>query len=56
MQYQFPKPNLPMVIDHANALDIDILSLTLAGDVYDMTTAQPFPADQLEHLGLTEVA
>lgn len=55
MNYTFPKANLLMVTDHANSLDIEVLSLTLAQDVYQMTTAQPFPAEQLEHLALTEV-
>lgn len=55
MTYEFPKLNLLLVMDHANSLDIDILSLSLSGDVYTMTTAQPFPQEQLEHLSLTEV-
>lgn len=55
MTYTFPKSVLAMVTDHASALDIDVLSLSLSGDTYTMTTAQPFPSEQLEHLQMTEV-
>lgn len=55
MNYEFPKECLLMVTDHANSLDIEVVSLTLAGAVYQLTTSQPFPAEQLEHLQLTEV-
>lgn len=54
MQYTFPKSNLYLVTSHATALDIEVLSLSLSGDVYLMITLQPFPEEQLEHLGLAE--
>lgn len=56
MNYQFPKQNLLLVTDHAASLDIEIVSLSLGGDTYLMTTSQAFPSEQLEHLGLTEAA
>ena len=55
MQYTFHKSNLYMVTTHATSLDIEVLSLALVGDIYTMVTAQPFPEEQLDHLGLTEV-
>jgi hypothetical protein len=55
MNYEFPKEFLAMVTDHAASLDIEITSLSLSGAVYLLTTTQPFPAEQLEHLHLTEV-
>ena len=55
MTYTFPAANLMAVLDHANALDIVVESMTLAADTYTLVTAQPFPAEQLDHLGLTEV-
>lgn len=55
MQYTFPKSNLSAITDHANSLDVEVLSLELIGDTYTMTTAQPFPPEQLEHLQMTEV-
>lgn len=55
MNYTFPKPNLALVTDHASALDVEVLSLTLNGDQYLMSTLQPFPEEQLEHLALVEV-
>lgn len=56
MTYEFHKNHLALVISHAEALDIEIASLALSGDLYTMVTSQPFPPEQLEHLGLTEVA
>lgn len=56
MTYEFLKAYLSLVTSHAEALDIEIWSLSLSGDLYTMVTAQPFPPEQLEHLGLTEVA
>lgn len=55
MTYQFPKANLLLVTDHAAALDIDILTLSLTGGVYTMTTEPAFPPEQLEHLEMVEV-
>lgn len=55
MTYIFPKEFLLSVTDHANALDIEILSIALSGDTYTLVTVQPFPEEQLEHLSLTEV-
>ena len=54
--YEFPKENLLLVTDHALALDIVIASLSLVGGVYRVVTEQQFPVEQLDHLGLTEVA
>ena len=53
--YEFPQENLLLVTDHAQALDIVIASLTLSGSTYRMVTEQGFPAEQLDHLGMTVV-
>lgn len=55
MEYIFPKENFLTVSDHAASLDIEVESLTLEGAYYRVTTNQPFPEDQLEHLGLEVV-
>jgi len=55
MEYEFAQANLLMVVDHAAALDITLFNLTLLDGRYRMTAQPPFPADQLEHLGLIEV-
>jgi hypothetical protein len=57
MMYRFPRANMLMVTSHADALDIQIVSLQLdsIADEYVLETDVPFPADQLEHLGMTEV-
>lgn len=53
--YEFPKENLLLVTDHANSLDVVIVSLTKSGDIYTLVTENEFPQEQLEHLGMTEV-
>jgi hypothetical protein len=57
MIYRFPKATMLMVTSHADALDIQVVSLQLdsGADEYVLETDMPFPADQLEHLGMTEV-
>lgn len=55
MDYTCPQSQLLVVTEHAAALDIVIESLTLVERAYYLTTNQPFPAEQLEHLDLTEV-
>jgi hypothetical protein len=55
MNYEFQRDHLLMVTDHAAALDIVVVSLSLTGDTYRMSTDAPFPPEQLAHLGLTEV-
>lgn len=55
MTYTFDVANLLSVTDHAQALDIVVLSLSLSAGIYTLVTDVPFPAEQVPHLGLTEV-
>ena len=53
--YEFPRENLVLVTDHANSLDVVILSIVATSYGYTMTTENEFPAEQLEHLNMTAV-
>lgn len=54
-EYIFAVSYLRLVVDHATALDIVLHNLTLEDGQYRMIAIPPFPQEQLEHLGLTEV-
>lgn len=55
-EYTFGVTYLGLVVDHALALDIELRNLALEGNQYRMIAVPAFPEEQLEHLGLTEVA
>jgi hypothetical protein len=55
----FEDPHLAMmdIVSHAGVFAVDVVSITVdSGSILVVETVGAFPADQLDHIGLTEVA
>ena len=55
--YEDPHMAVLDIVSHAGVFGVDLISLTVdSGSILVVETVGVFPADQLDHIGLTEVA
>ena len=55
--YEAPHLAILDIVSHAGVFDVDVVSITVdSGSILVVETVGVFPADQLDHIGLTEVA
>ena len=55
--YEDPHMAVLDIVSHAGAFGVDLISITVdQGSVLVIETVGAFPAEQLDHIGLTEVA
>ena len=52
--FENPQEAVASILIHMAALGIDLVSVSISAGHLDLETSTVFPADQLEHLGLTE--
>lgn len=54
-EFQNPQEAVASIIVHMAALDVDLVSATVNQSIVVIETNNPFPEEQLDHLGLAAV-